>query len=99
MPYQSWIREVLANGHGDTYHQFRAGQAFRIGKVEDGIYYVAVEANPHNADGRNLRELDTTNNDSYRKVKLWTTRSGERRVRSFQVGAVEEWYSGFRQAR
>lgn len=91
-----WIREVLANGHGDTYHQFRAGQAFRIGSLEDGIYYIAVEANPDNTDGRNLQELDTTNNDSYRKVRLWTTRSGERRVRAIQVGVVEEWYGGFR---
>jgi len=94
-----WLREVLANGHGDTYHQYRAGQAFRVGKLEDGIYYVAVEANPDNADGRNLQELDLTNNDSYRKIRLWTTPKGVRKVKSFKVGVVDEFYHGeFRQA-
>ena len=65
------LREVLANGHGDTYHQYRAGQAFRIGNVPNGIYFISVEANPDDEDGRNLQELDYTNNDSLRKVRLW----------------------------
>jgi hypothetical protein len=94
-----WLREVLANGHGDTYHQYRAGQAFRVGNLDDGIYYVAVEANPDNEDGRNLQELDLTNNDSYRKIKLWTTPKGVRKVKAFKVGVVDEYYGGeFRRA-
>ena len=86
------LRQVLANGHGDTYHQFRAGQAFRIGDLEDGVYYIAVEANPDDRDGRNLRELDTDNNTSYRKVRLLTNEeTGQRRVKVFQVGIIDEF--------
>jgi hypothetical protein len=89
-----WIREVLANGHGDTYHQYRAGQAFRVGNLPNGIYYVSVEANPDNEDGRNLKELDVSNNDSLRKIKLWT-KDGVRRVKTFQVGVIDEAYHGY----
>jgi hypothetical protein len=92
------LRQVLANGHGDTYHQFRAGQAFRVGnqeKVPDGIYYIGVEANPADEpgaerDGRNLQELDYANNDSFRKVRIFTGAGGNRRVKVFQVGVVDE---------
>jgi hypothetical protein len=84
------LREVLANGHGDTYYQYRTGQAFRLGDVEDGTYFIAVEANPEDVNGRNLRELDYTNNESYRKVELFTTAKGVRKVRMAPVGIVEE---------
>jgi len=87
------LRQVLANGHGDTYHQFRAGQAFRIGntaKVPDGVYFIGVEANPDDADGRNLQELDLTNNESYRKVRIGTRPGGKRFVRAFKVGVIDE---------
>lgn len=84
------LREVLANGHGDTYYQYRTGQAFRVGDLEDGHYFIAVEANPEDANGRNLRELDYTNNESYRKVELFTTAKGVRKVRMAPVGIVDE---------
>ena len=59
---------MLSAGSGDTYVQYRAGQAFRIKNLPDGVYYIAVEANPMG----NLVELDETNNDSLRKVRLAT---------------------------
>ncbi len=86
------LREVLANGHGDTYYQYRTGQAFRLRDLADGTYFIAVEANPDDTDGRNLRELDYANNDSYRKVRLFTNANGVRRVRMARVGIVEESY-------
>ena len=72
--------------------QYRAGQAFRIGDLPDGVYYIAVEANPDDAvNGRNLVELDYTNNDSLREVRLGTSkRTGERWVRATQVGIIDE---------
>ncbi len=85
------LREVLANGHGDTYYQYRTGQAFRLGDLEDGTYFVAVEANPDDEDGRNLQELDVTNNESYRKVELFTNAKGVRKVRMAPVGIVDEF--------
>ncbi|WP_432479631.1 hypothetical protein [Nocardioides sp. GXQ0305] len=94
------LRQVLANGHGDTYHQFRTGQAFRLKNVEDGIYYIGVEANPDDADGRNLQELGYDNNDSFRKVRIGTRANGKRFVRPFQVGIIEEsGFENFRLAR
>lgn len=84
------VRQVLSAGSGDTYYQYRYGQAFRLNNVEDGIYWIAVEAN---AAG-NLTESNTENNVSYRQVKLWTVRQGpskgERRVKTFPVGLVDE---------
>ncbi len=80
------IREVLQSGWGDTYSQYRAGQAFELAGVADGIYYVRVEVNPEG----NLIESDTSNNDSLRKVKLRTTVSGERRVKVYPVGVIVE---------
>ena len=92
------LREVLANGHGDTYYQYRTGQAFRLGDLEDGKYFIAVEANPDDANGRNLQELDYTNNESYRKIRLLTNAKGVRKVRMAKVGIIDESGSflGFR---
>ncbi|MFC5178469.1 lysyl oxidase family protein [Nocardioides taihuensis] len=84
------IREVLSSGSGDTYYQYRAGQAFRIKNVPNGIYYISVEANPLG----NLYELDETNNDSLRKIRIGG--KGETRwVRTFQVGLVQDDMGGF----
>jgi hypothetical protein len=80
------IREVLAAGWGDTYAQFRAGQAFPIANVPDGVYYVQVLANPE----QNLIEADTTNNESLRRIRLSTTDSGKRKVWVAPVGIVDE---------
>lgn len=92
------LRQVLANGHGDTYHQFRVGQAFRVGNVEDGVYFIGIEANPDDADGRNLMEGSYDNNESYRKVRLTTNeKTGKRKVKVFQVGVIDEFsFEGFR---
>jgi hypothetical protein len=80
------IREVLSAGWGDTYAQFRAGQSFPIKNLEDGVYYVRVLANPDNT----LIESDTTNNESLRKVRIYTNRHGDRRVKVAPVGLVDE---------
>ncbi len=79
------LREVLASGSGDTYAQFRAGQAFRIDNLPNGIYYVAVEGNPN----RNLVESDTTNNVALRKIKL-SGKPAKRRLTVFPVGVVDD---------
>ncbi len=79
------IREVLSAGSGDTYFQYRAGQAFRIGDLPNGIYYISVEANPLG----NLVEADTSNNDSLRKIRL-AGKAGTRRVTVFPVGIIAE---------
>jgi len=86
------MRQVLSNGSGDTYHQYRTGQAFRIGNLPDGDYYISVEANPDDRrDGRNLVEGDYANNDSLRKITIGTNRrTGERWVTAEQVGIVKE---------
>lgn len=80
------IREVLAAGWGDTYAQFRAGQAFPIADVPDGVYYIQVLANPE----QNLFEADTANNESLRRIRLMTNAQGERRVWVAPVGIVDE---------
>jgi hypothetical protein len=80
------IREVLSGGWGDTYSQFRAGQSFPIKNLPDGIYYVRVVANPDDV----LIESDTTNNESLRKVHIYTNRHGDRRVKVAPVGIVDE---------
>ncbi|QWC84516.1 hypothetical protein KLP28_13205 [Nocardioidaceae bacterium] len=79
------VREVLDSGSGDTYHQYRAGQAFRISDLPDGVYYVATIANPLG----NLVESDTTNNESRRKIQLVTTPRG-RKVIVEQIGDIDE---------
>lgn len=98
----TYLRQVLSNGSGDTYYQYRTGQAFRVGNLPDGDYWISVEANPADDatapdEGRNLRELDYTNNDSVRKITLTTNRRGVRRVVMAPVGTVDESFGGFRQ--
>ncbi len=90
----TYLRQVLSNGSGDTYFQYRAGQAFRVGKLPDGDYWISVNANP---DG-NLQELDETNNESLRKITLTTNRRGVRKVEAAPVGIINEWESWYRQA-
>jgi hypothetical protein len=80
------VREVLSSGSGDTYFQFRTGQAFRLGNLPDGIYFIQVLANPEG----NLIEESTTNNSSLRKIKLSTKADGERKVKVFQKGSIVE---------
>lgn len=90
------VREVLSAGSGDTYAQYRTGQAFGgIRKLPNGTYYVLVEANPFEA----LVESDETNNDSLRKIRL-AGREGDRRVIVPPVGEVDEdaWFGGWRSA-
>ena len=85
------VREVLAAGSGDTYLQYRYGQAFPIKGIADGTYWIAVEANPVHAGGtRNLIESDYANNDSLRRIRITTDKQGNRKVKAFQVGIVQE---------
>jgi len=79
------IREVLSSGSGDTYYQYRAGQALRVSDLPNGIYYVSVEANPFG----NILESDADNNDSLRKVRLRGTPE-KRRLKVFPVGVIKE---------
>lgn len=84
------VRQVLSAGSGDTYYQYRVGQAFRLKNVPDGLYNVVVEANPV----LNLVESDTTNNVSERLIKIRTVKrgpdKGDRRVKAFPVGIIDE---------
>ena len=79
------VREQLSAGHGDTYHQYRAGQAIPIKDLPNGTYYLKVHANPF---GR-LVESDATNNVSYRKIRL-VGKPGARRVEVPAVGVIVE---------
>ncbi|WP_246050990.1 lysyl oxidase family protein [Nocardioides guangzhouensis] len=79
------LREVLSQGSGDTYMQFRAGQSFNLKGVPNGWYYVAVEANPTG----HLTETDTTNNVALRKIHIGG-RPDHRTVRMSQVGIVDD---------
>lgn len=79
------LREVLASGSGDTYAQFRAGQAFRVDNLPNGVYYIAVEANPD----RNLVESDTSNNVALRKVRLGG-KGMNRSLKVAKVGVIED---------
>jgi len=84
------IREVLAAGWGDTYTQFRAGQSFRVDTLPNGVYYVAVQANP----AGNLAEASTGNNLALRKIRLGGT-PGKRTVTVPDVGLIsDEKYGG-----
>jgi len=85
------VREVLSAGSGDTYMQYRYGQAFRIKNLPDGVYWVSVEANPFGQ----LAELDETNNVSLRKIKLVTNNKGVRQVKVPQIGIIDEGSFGF----
>lgn len=79
------LREVLSQGSGDTYAQYRAGQSFNLKGIPNGWYYVAVEANPVG----NLTESDTTNNVALRKVYIGG-RTDHRTVRMVPVGIVDD---------
>jgi hypothetical protein len=79
------MRQVLASGWGDTYHQYRAGQAFDLTGLPNGWYRIAVVANP----GRSLVESDTSDNRRLRRVWIGG-RPGARTVRVPQVGMVDE---------
>lgn len=64
-----WVREVLANGYGDTYPQLKPGQALDITDLPNGTYWIRVTANPAGY----LRELAKGNNVARRKVILGGT--------------------------
>ena len=79
------VREILASGSGDTYDQYRPGQALSLKGRPNGTYYIKVEANPM----RRLTESDTGNNsvpEDHRRGK-----SGKRTVKAEKVGLVEEF--------
>jgi hypothetical protein len=78
------VREVLDVGSGDTYSQWRAGQAFRLEGLPNGTYYIQVWANPTG----NLYETDKSNNSSYRKIIIGGTPK-HRTVRVPPVGMVD----------
>ena len=73
------LREVLVQRLGRHLHQYRAGQAFRIGDLPNGNYYIAVEANPEQP--RSSRR-DKTNNDSLRKIRIRRSTGDNRWVRT-----------------
>ena len=79
------VRQVLSAGSGDTYLQYRYGQAFPIKDLPNGVYHIGVQANPLG----NLVESDTTNNDSYRRIRIGG-KPDRRWVRAPQVGIVVE---------
>lgn len=72
------LREVLSSGSGDTYAQFRAGQSFSLKGLANGVYYIAVEANPVSR----LVEQATDNNRALRKVTI----GGKPGARTVKVG-------------
>jgi hypothetical protein len=80
------VREILASGSGDTYDQYRPGQALSLKGRPNGTYYIKVEANPM----RRLIESDATNNISYRKITVGG-KPGKRTVKAEKVGLVEEF--------
>ncbi len=80
------LRQMLSNGSGDTYAQYRSGQAFGIKNLPNGVYYIAVEANPRGL----LNEVDKSNNVSLRKIKL-SGKGENRKVKVSQVGIVDEY--------
>ncbi|MCY7401027.1 MAG: hypothetical protein LH477_08725 [Nocardioides sp.] len=79
------IREVLSAGSGDTYAQYRAGQAFKIGDLPNGVYYIRVEGNPD----RNLAEADTTNNVADRRLRIGGS-GANRWVKVAPIGDIVE---------
>ncbi|RYB91095.1 hypothetical protein EUA93_19405 [Nocardioides oleivorans] len=85
------IREVLASGSGDTYAQYRAGQAFKIGDLPNGVYYIRVEGNPE----RNLTESDTTNNVADRRIRIGG-KGADRWVKAAPIGDIVEPPTFFR---
>ena len=79
------VREVLDPGSGDTYTQYREGQAFDLTGVANGTYYIRVAANPDKV----LYEGSRKNNVSLRKVVLGGTKN-HRTVVVAKVGVVDE---------
>ncbi|HYG92096.1 MAG TPA: hypothetical protein VD859_00805, partial [Nocardioides sp.] len=79
------IREVLAAGWGDTYAQYRAGQAFRLKGLPNGTYYIEVRANPNGK----LVESSTDDNVALRKIIL-SGKPGARKVTVPPVGIIKE---------
>jgi hypothetical protein len=80
-PTALWVREMMPVGWGDTYSQFKAGQAFDITSVRNGAYFIAVVANPKHV----LKETSYRNDISYREVIL----SGTKGHRHFRVLAYD----------
>ncbi len=80
------IREVLASGSGDTYAQFRAGQAIPLKGIKPGKYFLAVEANP----GGRLIEQSTTNNIAYRTIWIKGAKNGRHSVKAGKVGIIDD---------
>jgi hypothetical protein len=78
------VREVLLAGSGDTYYQGLPGQSFNVKDLDNGIYFVAVEANPFGV----LIEGDSSNNNAYRKIKL-SGAGANRSVKVFPAGLVD----------
>lgn len=79
------VRQVLSAGSGDTYLQYRYGQAFPVRDLPNGVYFIGVSANPLG----NLVESDTTNNESVRRIRIGGT-PDRRWVRVPQLGIVQE---------
>jgi hypothetical protein len=79
------LREVLASGWGDTYAQFRAGQAFNLKGLHNGTYYIATIANPNHR----LVESNLDDNISLRRIRISGT-PNHRKVRVPQVGLITE---------
>jgi hypothetical protein len=75
-PGALWVKEYLPVGWGDTYGQFKAGQAFDITDLPNGVYYIEIIANPQHR----LYELSSAGNVSLRKVIIGGT-TGHRTVR------------------
>jgi len=78
------VREVLDVGSGDTYSQWRAGQAFSLKGIPNGKYFIEIAANPTG----NLYEPDESNNVSYRKVFIGG-KPDHRTVRVAPVGLID----------
>jgi len=64
VPAAMWVQEYMPVGWGDTYDQFKAGQAFNITHLPDGTYYIEIIANPEHL----LHEVTRSNDVSLRKV-------------------------------
>jgi hypothetical protein len=75
-PTALWVQEYMPIGWGDTYSQFKAGQAFNITSLRDGTYYIEIIANPEHL----LHEVTRANDVSLRKVII-TGPAGQRHVR------------------
>ena len=76
VPTANWVSEYMPIGWGDTYDQFKAGQAFNITHLPDGTYYIEIIANPEHL----LHEVTAANDVSLRKAII-TGPAGDRHVR------------------